>query len=63
MKIQQTASIEFENRVELLQEMVSEYINENELRCYLKPVKVNGWPFGYARTFKIILTKPRRKRR
>lgn len=27
------------------------------LRCYQKPVEVNGWPFGYARTFKIVTVK------
>ena len=51
-----------EIRMEILQLAVSGLIKELNLRCYQKPVKVNGWPFGYARTFKIISVK-RRKRK
>jgi hypothetical protein len=51
-----------EIRIELLQLAVSELIKESNFRCYQRPVKVNGYPFGYAKTFKIISVK-RRKRK
>lgn len=46
---------------ELLEACIEKYLKDNELRCYQKPVKVNGWPFGYAQTFKVIKVKRRKE--
>ena len=51
-----------ENRIDTLKRVVEIYLDEYPRRCYQNPVKVNGWPFGYARTFKVISCK-RRKRK
>lgn len=52
-----------EKRIEILKNIVTLFLDTYELRCYQKPVKVNGWPFGYARTFKIKQCKKRSKRK
>ena len=51
-----------ENRIRLIASLVADYLAHQELRVYTK--LVNGkFPPGYAVTFKIIKTRPRRKRK
>ena len=41
---------------------IEQYIEDANLRIYFRPV--NGkFPKGYAQTFKVVATKPRRKRK
>ena len=63
MKLQQLSKIEFEQRVSLIKAIALDYFSKNEFRCYQKPVKVNGWPLGYARTFKVVSVKRRKDAR
>ena len=56
-----TPAIIRENRIELIRNIMTAHIRELNLRCYIRPAQ-NGFPEGYAKTFKIISVKKRIKR-
>ena len=58
MKCEILAEIIRENRIRLITDMVEEHIYKSNLRCLICDAK-NGFPVGYAKTFKIISIKKR----
>ena len=51
-----------ENRISLITDMVEEYIYKENSQCHIREAK-NGWPVGYAKTFKIFPLKKRENRK
>lgn len=63
MRTKTEFSLMRELQIDFISKFVSATLLENEFRCYQKPAKINGHPFGYCGviTFKITKTKKRSK--